>query len=92
MLNSEINMDADEEMQGYISEISRELNNIRKNSDQMASTLKRTVNKKKSHNLKVEAANGKGWTMLFWEVLASLVIAGSQVYFIKGMLSNKLVI
>ena len=47
-----INMDADEEMKAYISEISRDLNNMTSSTDWMSKTIKRTMNKKKSHNRK----------------------------------------
>ena len=88
----EINMDFDQEMSSYISEISRELNSMTVNADKISSTVKSKTNKKKSHNRKTKNADKQGWKMLAYEVLACIAIAGGQVYFIKGMLSNKLLI
>ena len=87
-----INMDVDEEMKAYISEISRELNNMTANSEQIQKSIKRKTSKMKSHNRKTNKADSEGWKMLAYEVLACIAIAGGQVYFIKGMLSNKLLI
>ena len=87
-----INMDVDEEMRAYISEISRELNNMTTNADKISKTIKSTTNKKKSHNRKTNTADTEGWKMLFYEVLACIAIAGGQVYFIKRMLTDKLLI
>jgi hypothetical protein len=62
------------------------------NSDKISKTLKSTTNKKKSHNRKTNSADKEGWKMLAYEVIACIAIAGGQVYFIKEMLSNKLLI
>ena len=82
----------DEVVKKYTKDLALELNSILDNTVDMAGSRKMSLQKKKSNNRKTRQSNMNGWFMLVFEVTACLGIAGLQVYFIKQMLSNKLII